>query len=116
MFNAAKLRFDDIFENRLSQEEVREYLKKQFQRIEIYTFNDLMFDCKGQDTIVLIAYKEHHEKGEFFTNIEFNEELILLLLVLEGKLSFISAISNGRLLSENEICLLLSKLTDFSFL
>jgi adenine-specific DNA-methyltransferase len=56
-------------------EEIREYLKKQFQRIEIYTFNDLMFDCKGQDTIVLIAYKEHNERGEFFTNIEFKEEL-----------------------------------------
>ncbi|MES2863198.1 MAG: Eco57I restriction-modification methylase domain-containing protein [Bacteroidota bacterium] len=56
-------------------EEIREYLKNQFQRIEIYTFNDLMFDCKGQDTIVLIAYKKHNEKGEFFTNIEFKEEL-----------------------------------------
>lgn len=56
-------------------EEIREYLKNQFQRIEIYTFNDLMFECKGQDTIVLIAYKKHNEKGEFFTNIEFKEEL-----------------------------------------
>ena len=56
-------------------EEIREYLKKQFQRIEIYTFNDLMFECKGQDTIVLIAYKEHNESGEFFTNIELKEEL-----------------------------------------
>ena len=56
-------------------EEIREYLKRQFQRIEIYTFNDLMFDCKGQDTIVLIAFKEHNEKGEFFTNIKLKEEL-----------------------------------------
>lgn len=29
-------------------EEIREYLKNQFQRIEIYTFNDLMFDCKDK--------------------------------------------------------------------
>lgn len=50
-------------------EEIREYLKKEFQRIEIFTFNDLMFECKGQDTIVLFAYKESSEKGEFFTNI-----------------------------------------------
>lgn len=56
-------------------EEIREYLKNQFQRIEIYTFDDLMFECKGQDTIVLIAYKKHNERGEFFTNIEFKEEL-----------------------------------------
>lgn len=51
-------------------EEVREYLKKEFERIEIFTFNDLMFECKGQDTIVLFAYKKHNEKGEYFTNIE----------------------------------------------
>lgn len=50
-------------------EEIREYLKNQFQRIEIFTFNDLMFECKGQDTIVLFAYKKHSHKGEFFTNI-----------------------------------------------
>lgn len=56
-------------------EEIREYLKDEFERIEIFTFNELMFDCKGQDTIVLFAYKKHTEKGEFFTNIEFKEEL-----------------------------------------
>ncbi len=56
-------------------EEVREYLKKEFERIEIFTFNDLMFECKGQDTIVLFAYKRHVEQGEFFTNIESKEVL-----------------------------------------
>jgi len=56
-------------------EEVREYLKREFQRIEIFTFNDLMFECKGQDTIVLFAYKVHIEAGEFFTNIESKENL-----------------------------------------
>ena len=29
MFNAAKLKFDDIFENRLSAEEVKEYLRNE---------------------------------------------------------------------------------------
>ncbi len=57
-------------------EEIREYLKNQFQRIEIFTFNDLMFECKGQDTIVLIAYKQHLNKGEFFTNIV-NKDVLL---------------------------------------
>ncbi|RLD78660.1 MAG: type I restriction endonuclease subunit M [Bacteroidetes bacterium] len=56
-------------------EEIREYLKNEFERIEIFTFNDLMFECKGQDTIVLFAYKKHNIKGEFFTNIKFKEEL-----------------------------------------
>ncbi len=56
-------------------EEVREYLKKEFERIEIFTFNDLMFECKGQDTIVLFAYKKAEQKGEFFTNISSKESL-----------------------------------------
>ncbi len=34
MFNAAKLKFDDIFENRLSQEEIREYLLELYERGE----------------------------------------------------------------------------------
>ncbi len=50
--------------------EIREYLKNKFARIEIFTFTDLMFECKGQDTIVLFAYKESENKGEFFTNIK----------------------------------------------
>ena len=43
-------------------EEIREYLKVEFERIEIFTFNDLMFECKGQDTIVLFAYKKNRPK------------------------------------------------------
>ncbi|TSJ38965.1 Eco57I restriction-modification methylase domain-containing protein [Fluviicola chungangensis] len=57
-------------------EEIREYLKTQFERIEIFTFNDLMFECKGQDTIVLFAYKKSLDKGEFFTNIVDKQELV----------------------------------------
>ncbi|WBL22317.1 Eco57I restriction-modification methylase domain-containing protein [Zunongwangia sp. HRR-M8] len=56
-------------------EEIREYLKNQFERIEVFTFNDLMFDCKGQDTIVLFAYKKSDNKGEFFANITSKEAL-----------------------------------------
>lgn len=56
-------------------EEIREYLKKEFERIEIFTFNDLMFECKGQDTIVLFAYKKSEQKGEYFTNIDSKESL-----------------------------------------
>ena len=56
-------------------EEVREYLKREFERIEIFTFNDLMFECKGQDTIILFAYKKAQQKGEYFTNITSKESL-----------------------------------------
>lgn len=50
-------------------EEIREYLKQSFKRIEIFTFDNLMFECKGQDTIVLFAYRRHSQPGEFFANI-----------------------------------------------
>lgn len=56
-------------------EEIREYLKAQFERIEIFTFNDLMFECKGQDTIVLFAYKKSKSKGEYFVNITSKDSL-----------------------------------------
>lgn len=55
--------------------EIREYLINKFDRIEIFTFNDLMFECKGQDTIVLFGYLSHIDKGQFFTNIECQEQL-----------------------------------------
>jgi len=57
-------------------EEIRDYLKNKFERIEIFTFNDLMFECKGQDTVILFAYLKHTEKGEFFSNIKSTKELI----------------------------------------
>ncbi|MCT4327739.1 Eco57I restriction-modification methylase domain-containing protein [Chryseobacterium indologenes] len=56
--------------------EIREMLIKKFERIEILTFNDLMFECKGQDTIVLFGYLKHSEKGQYFTNIESQEQLV----------------------------------------
>lgn len=56
-------------------EEIREYLKAHFERIEIFTFNDLMFECKGQDTIVLFAYKKSESKGEYFANITSKDSL-----------------------------------------
>lgn len=74
-------------------EEVREYLKTKFERIEIFTFNDLMFECKGQDTIVLFAYKKAEEKGEFFTNISSKESL--------EKNSFV--LKNNNLLVESKV-------------
>lgn len=103
-------------------EEIREFLKKNFERIEIFTFNDLMFDCKGQDTVVLIAYKKHEEKGEFFTNIDSSETLLNNNFVLQKnnllvdsnvkwthhfltrvELEFIESLRN-RLLTINDYC------------
>lgn len=72
-------------------EEIREYLKAQFERIEIFTFNDLMFECKGQDTIVLFAYKKSNNKGEFFTNISSKETLINNSFVLRNNELLVSS-------------------------
>lgn len=74
-------------------EEIREYLKREFERIEIFTFNDLMFECKGQDTIILFAYKTAEQKGEYFSNISSKE-------VLEQN-SFI--LNNNNLLVDSKV-------------
>lgn len=51
--------------------ELRELILKQFERVEIFTFNELLFkDCKGQDTLLLIAERKSNEKGVFYCNID----------------------------------------------
>jgi len=57
-------------------EEIRNLLKQEFTRIEIFTFNELQFqECKGQDTVLLIGYKQHELEGIFYTNINSIEDL-----------------------------------------
>lgn len=51
-------------------EELRILLKTVFERVEIFTFSNLLFECKGQDTIILFGYKTSTDPGLFFTNIE----------------------------------------------
>lgn len=86
-------------------EEIREFLRKNFQRLEIFTFNDLMFECKGQDTIVLFAYKENVETGVFYANIENESKLKTENFTLkENKVLTDSAIKwNHHLLEAEEI-------------
>lgn len=60
-------------------EELRAYLRKSFVRLEILTFDDLLFECKGQDTVVLFAYKQSNEPGLFFANVKdytFGQEIL----------------------------------------
>ncbi|MGB4811325.1 MAG: N-6 DNA methylase [Methylophilaceae bacterium] len=50
--------------------ELRKLLTDEFQRVEIFTFNELLFkECKGQDTLVLIAEKNSETPGLFFHNV-----------------------------------------------
>lgn len=51
--------------------ELRQLVESSFDRVEIFTFSELLFEeCKGQDTILLIAQKSSEEKGVFVSNIE----------------------------------------------
>jgi adenine-specific DNA-methyltransferase len=57
-------------------EEIRTLLKSEFDRVEVFTFNELQFqECKGQDTVLLIGYKKHSQKGIFYTNITSLDDL-----------------------------------------
>lgn len=51
--------------------ELRALILKEFERVEIFTFNELLFkDCKGQDTLLLIGERKSNEKGVFYCNID----------------------------------------------
>ncbi len=51
--------------------ELRELIIKEFERVEIFTFNELLFkDCKGQDTLILIGERKSNDKGVFYCNID----------------------------------------------
>ena len=56
--------------------ELRELILKEFERVEIFTFNELLFkDCKGQDTLILIGERRSKNKGVFYCNIEKVDDL-----------------------------------------
>lgn len=51
--------------------ELRELILKEFERVEIFTFNELLFkDCKGQDTLLLIGERKSDDKGVYYCNID----------------------------------------------
>ena len=51
--------------------ELRELILREFERVEIFTFNELLFnDCKGQDTVLLIGERKSESKGVFYCNID----------------------------------------------
>ena len=49
-------------------DEIQKYLYRNFQRIEIVTFKELIFDGVGQDTVILLAYKTAKKKGLYFAD------------------------------------------------
>jgi adenine-specific DNA-methyltransferase len=66
-------------------EKIREFLKKEFKKIEIFTFSELLFECKGQNTIIFIGYKKSIDKGIFCAHISNISEMKNNSIVLEKK-------------------------------
>lgn len=54
---------------------IRSYLLRKFERIEIFTFDELNFEQIGQDTILLICFKQHINKGQYFVRIKEQSQL-----------------------------------------
>lgn len=50
--------------------EIRDFLYKEFERIEVFTFNQLLFECKGQETVLVIGFKKSDEKNVFYADIQ----------------------------------------------
>lgn len=72
-------------------EELRNYLSSELQRVEIYTFTDLLFECKGQDTIIVIGFKEAEEQGVFYANLDTNDDIEALTENLQKRDVLLSA-------------------------
>jgi adenine-specific DNA-methyltransferase len=61
-------------------EEIRNYLLTQFERIEIYAFNELVFDNTEQDIIVFLGIKKNkngHKKGISFYQVDKLSDLLI---------------------------------------
>ncbi|QMU27694.1 Eco57I restriction-modification methylase domain-containing protein [Adhaeribacter radiodurans] len=58
-----------------SSEFIRSFLAIHFQRIEIFTFDQLLFESIGQDTILLFCYKKSNDPGLFYSRIKDKDQL-----------------------------------------
>jgi len=85
--------------------EIRNYLTSQFDKIEIFTFNNLLFEKIGQDTILLFCIKNTNKKGVFFEHISDFESLRTNNFILKKKdsLSLANLKWTHNVLSNEEI-------------
>lgn len=78
--------------------ELRKLLANEFERIEVFTFKDLLFDdCKGQDTLVLVCERKADYKGVFFTAIDELDDLKKNNFELKENLHILDAKWNHQL-------------------
>lgn len=83
--------------------ELKELLFKEFERIEIFNFKELLFkDCKGQDTLILIAERKSNAKGVFTCDIQSSDELTGRSFVFKEEIRIASTKWNHEHLSSEE--------------
>lgn len=97
-------------------EEIRNKLLKDFERVEIIVFKNIVFEGIEQDTIVLFCYKKHAEKGLFFDEKKDIDDLVSGALSFKSKnLKTIKTIKwTSHVLTEHELDLLASLKNRFS--
>lgn len=102
--------------------ELRKIVMENFERLEIFTFDDLLFECEGQKTIALFGYKKSDSPGVFYCNIKDKSELFDETFNLKQNSKLISSSMKWthHFLSSSEIELLnkvkdrLQKIEDYS--
>lgn len=82
--------------------EIRDYLEKQFQAVEILVFEDLVFPALGQDVVVVFAYKSSRLSGIRYSKIKNVESLNGSIEFSERKISPITKWS-GFILEDTDI-------------
>lgn len=112
----------DLLQAKFSKE-IRDFLIEQFNRVEIFTFNELLFKDIGQDTILIFCFKDADEKGVFYSFINNVDSLKAKNYSLSRNISLTSSGTKWthHFLSEEEISLLfrlksqLKSIDDFCF-
>ncbi len=51
-------------------ESIQNFLERNFERIDIYTFQSLVFRAAGQDTVLLVAHKRHKSPGLYIYDVD----------------------------------------------
>lgn len=88
--------------------ELRNFLSKNFVRTEVFTFDDLLFECKGQDTVLLFGFKQHNNPGQFYAHISNTEQLLTndFVLAQNNALNETNTKWSHHLLSSDELIFL----------
>lgn len=101
-------------------EKIRSVLIEIFERIEIFTIDELLFDCDGQKTVILFCYKKNTAPGIFYYNFKSKHDINKVRVIpKQNKLLLTKSIKwNHHFLKDAEIKLLdglkgrLSKIKD----